>query len=320
MTGPTHEKGHTLDLVLSHGPSVCVGEICNTCISDHTPVLHTVTVPGLMDKSDTFTCHQRVINPSTASPFSAVFKDSFLFSMLDGSCVPSAEELTKKFDTTCTEILDCVALLGYKRTKTLGGPGLNDTTRALRHFCMIPCCSGSFRADCCLRHFWPHDSTTVTCLEQCVGIKGNVPKWFQSHLTARSFAVHLGEYFSSPAPLSCGLPQDSIWGLILFSFYMLPLGPIFKKHNISFHCFADDIQIYIPIKANTKDSIQPLLQCKNDIKSWMKLNFLYLTENNTEIAVFGRLDQTDNCIHSPDPLASLVCSSAKNLGGINSMF
>lgn len=34
VTGPKHEKGHTLDLVLLHGLSVCVNEICETvCIS-----------------------------------------------------------------------------------------------------------------------------------------------------------------------------------------------------------------------------------------------------------------------------------------------
>ncbi len=41
-------------------------------------------------------------------------------------------------------------------------------------------------------------------LEQCVGIKGIALKWFQLYLTDRSFSVHLGEFSSSAAPLSCG--------------------------------------------------------------------------------------------------------------------
>lgn len=45
VTGPTHEKGHTLDLVLSYGLCVCISEICDTCISDHLPLLFTATVP-----------------------------------------------------------------------------------------------------------------------------------------------------------------------------------------------------------------------------------------------------------------------------------
>lgn len=46
---------------------------------------------------------------------------------------------------------------------------------------------------------------------------------------------------------------------------MLPMASIFKKLNISFHCFADDIELYLPIKANGKDSIQLLINCLNDV-------------------------------------------------------
>lgn len=32
-----------------------------------------------------------------------------------------------------------------------------------------------------------------------------------------------------------------------FSLYMLPLGSIFRKYKIHFHCYADTIQIYFPV-------------------------------------------------------------------------
>lgn len=43
VVGPTHEKGHTLDLVMPHHLNVCEEKICNTGISDHFPVLFTLT-------------------------------------------------------------------------------------------------------------------------------------------------------------------------------------------------------------------------------------------------------------------------------------
>lgn len=151
-------------------------------------------------------------------------------------------------------------------------------------------------------------------LEHCVGIKGTALKWFQSYLMNRSFSVNLGEYTSSVAPLTCGVPQGSILGPILFSLYMLPLGSIFQKHNIPFHCFADDIQIYLPLKSVCKESVLPLLNCLCDIKSWMELNFLNLNENKTEVIMFGRPNTLVDCAGALGPLASHNHPVVKNLG------
>uniref|UniRef100_A0A8C6Q198 Reverse transcriptase domain-containing protein n=1 Tax=Nothobranchius furzeri TaxID=105023 RepID=A0A8C6Q198_NOTFU len=126
----------------------------------------------------------------------------------------------------------------------------------------------------------------INRLERSVGITGQALQWIRSYLTGRSFCVRLGDCSSDLAELPWGVPQGSILAPLFFSLYLLPLGELFRKHDVSFHLYADDCQVIFPIKRGGSCTIQPLLDCLEDIKLWLAQNFLCFSEIKTEVILF----------------------------------
>ena len=63
-------------------------------------------------------------------------------------------------------------------------------------------------------------------LEVSFGIKETALDWIRSYLTGRTQKVSIEKVMSYPVALSFGVPQGSVLGLILFTLYTCPLGPI----------------------------------------------------------------------------------------------
>lgn len=145
-------------------------------------------------------------------------------------------------------------------------------------------------------------------LEHQVSIQGSTLQWFASYLAD----------FSSSAPITCGVPQGSILGPISFTLYMLPLHSIFNKYNISYHCYADDTQLYLPLEPgdNNDNAVRSLLDCILDIQNWMAQNYLQTNASKTEVVLFGPSNSSGGIANLLGPLAPYLHSHARNLGVI----
>ncbi len=66
---------------------------------------------------------------------------------------------------------------------------------------------------------------------------------------------------------------------------MSSLGSVIQKHGFSYHCYADDTQLYFSFQPDDLTVATHIAACLTDISGWMKVHHLQLNLAKTELLV-----------------------------------
>ena len=105
------------------------------------------------------------------------------------------------------------------------------------------------------------------------GIRGVALKWFGDYLDNRKQYVELKGIKSERLSISCGVPQGSILGPLLFLLYINDLPNVSKC--LSFIMYADDTNVFM--SSNCIRSLESIMNDEiNKLVKWMRINRLSL--------------------------------------------
>ena len=156
-------------------------------------------------------------------------------------------------------------------------------------------------------------------LKHSFGITSDPLAWLESYLKNRTQCVKIGDVMSSSQALHFGVPQGSVLGPMMYCMFTRPVGEIIRSHNISYHCYADDTQLYLSFSPNDSwNEVKIKLQsCVEDVSRWMYDNMLKLNHEKTELIVFAPKTQSNvirNLSIQVDSNEIHSAESVKNLG------
>ena len=115
------------------------------------------------------------------------------------------------------------------------------------------------------------------------GIRGTALKWFTSYLADRQQYVSVNGHCSNYLNITCGVPQGSFLGPLLFLIYINDLPNSTKV--LTFYLFADDTNIYF----ESSDLIllqKTINKHLRRVKKWLDANKLALNLDKTNFVLF----------------------------------
>ena len=136
-----------------------------------------------------------------------------------------------------------------------------------------------------------------------IGITGIALNWFTSYINNRSSSVAFNTHSSPSRSITHGVPQSYVIGPLLFNIYLLPMFDIFTDYpDISFHTYADDLQLYLNCTDSPTYAPDLLSSCIKSIHHWLTSNSLKLNPTKTE-AIFLHLPLRSSTLPEPPPIS-----------------
>ena len=115
------------------------------------------------------------------------------------------------------------------------------------------------------------------------GIRGVVKDWFTSYLRNRTQFVSLGAVTSDIQAVSCGVPQGSVLGPLLFLIYVNDFHNYSKL--LDFHLFADDANLFL--QHRDINMLESLINSELEkVHTWLCANRLSLNIDKSNFVIF----------------------------------
>ena len=133
-------------------------------------------------------------------------------------------------------------------------------------------------------------------MEYELGIKGAALMWLKSYFSWRTTCIYINGSQSANCTLDYGLPQGSIVGPLSFTVYTIPIGRIIQKHDLSYHLYADDVQLYVSFDPSSILSIDSALSNLPSVLVISKVGWpvIMLELNNDKTECFVALSPSTN--------------------------
>ena len=116
-----------------------------------------------------------------------------------------------------------------------------------------------------------------------LGLGQDILRWFTSYLSERKQLVDVSGTFSHPREVTCGVPQGSILGPLLFLIYVNDMPAVVKNKLL---LYADDSAIMVSGKSKSLIE-KELSEDLEMVSHWLVDNKLSLHLGKTESIIFG---------------------------------
>ena len=143
------------------------------------------------------------------------------------------------------------------------------------------------------------------------GITGKNARWIKSYLSDRKQCTYANDILSDEKLITCGVPQGSVCGPLLFLLYINDISKVLKNCKVSL--YADDTVLY---RSGRKlDNVLALVQ--DDLmllNAWCNKNRLTINCKKTKYCIYGmksivkKSNQQDMILSLSNTVLEKVCS------------